>query len=223
MTRPDRCDRFETEGLLQLERGESLGDHFATCPDCREERAVYERLRQDLAALGADEEPSPDWQARVRQRVEQRRRRRLSWGWVLAPLGATALAATLFFAMPRTPSSPSLAQEVVESGSIRRAAGARPGDRLVLRAETAGSPHAELRVYRNRRDVVLRCPGDPSCHRDGGELSASLTFPSVGDYQAVLVLGPEPLPPPGKGLDPDAGAAFTRGAQVLLGDEISVR
>lgn len=222
-TRPDRCDRFETEGLLQLERGEPLDAHFATCPDCREEHAVYERLRQSLAALGADEEPSPDWQARVRQRVEQRRRRRLAWGWVLAPLGATALAATLFFALPRTPSSPALAQEVIESGSVRRAAGARPGDRLVLRAETAGSPHAELRIYRNGSELILRCPGDPSCRRDGDELSASLTFPSVGDYQAVLVLDDEPLPPPGKGLDPDAGAAFAQDAQVLLGDGISVR
>jgi hypothetical protein len=115
---------------------------------------------------------------------------------------------------------------VVEGGPVRRAAGARPGDRLDLRAETAGSPHAELRIYRNGRELVLRCPsdsGDPSCRRDGGELRASLTLPSVGDYQAVLVLDDEPLPPPRKGLDPDAGAAFAQGAQVLLGDEISVR
>jgi hypothetical protein len=70
---------------------------------------------------------------------------------------------------------------------------------------------------------VLRCPGDPSCRREDDGIGASLTFPSAGDYQAVLVFGPEPLPAPGKGLDPDAGAAFDRGAQVLLGNEISVR
>jgi hypothetical protein len=115
---------------------------------------------------------------------------------------------------------------VVAGGSVRRATGARPGDRLDLRAETAGSAHAELRIYRNGRDLVLRCPGDagdPSCRREDGEIRASLTFQMVGEYQAVLVLGPEPLPQPGKGLDPDAGAAFDHGARVLLGDQISVR
>jgi hypothetical protein len=216
------CDRFETEGLLQLERGEPLGEHFATCPDCRRARAVYERLRQDIADAGTEDEPPAGWEARVWERIGERKRKP-NWIWFLAPVGAAALAATLFFAVPRTPSNPTLVQEVVESGSIRRAAGARPGDRLDLHAETAGSPHAELRLYRNRRDLVLRCPGDPSCQIDGDEIRVSLTFRSVGDYQAVLVHGPEPLPPPGQGLDPDAGAAFARGAQVVLGDEISVR
>jgi hypothetical protein len=221
----EHCDRFETEGLLRLERGEPLDEHFATCPDCLEARTVYARLRQEIAGIGAGDEPPRDWQARVWARLEERPRRP-RWIWFLAPVGAAALAATLFFAMPQTPSTPSLVQEVVAGGSVRRAAGARPGDRLELRAETAGSPHAELRIYRNRRELILRCPGAASvasCHRDGDEIGASLTFPSVGEYQAVLVYGPEPLPPPGKGFDPDAGAAFARGAQVLLGGEISVR
>lgn len=216
------CHRFETEGLLQLERGEPLGEHFATCPDCRQARAAYDRLRQKIAEAGTEDEPPAGWEARVWERIGERKRRP-NWIWFLAPVGAAALAATLFFAVPQTPSHPTLVQEVVEGGSTRRASGARPGDRLDLRAETAGSPHAELRLYRNRRDLVLRCPGDPACRIDGDEIRASLTFSAAGEYQAVLVFGPEPLPPPGKGLDPDAGAAFARGAQVVLGDEISVR
>jgi hypothetical protein len=214
---PD-CDRFETEGLLRLERGEPLGEHFATCPDCLEARAVYERLRQDIAGIGADGEPPADWEARVWARIEERKGRP-RWIWFLAPVGAAALAATLFFAVPRTPSAPSIFQEVVAGGTT----GARPGDRLDLRAETAGSSHAELRIYRNGSELVLLCPGDPSCQDDGDELRASLTLPAVGDYQAVLVLDDEPLPPPQKGLDSDAGAAFAQGAEVLLGDQISVR
>ena len=86
------CDRFETEALLRLERGEPLDEHFATCPDCREARAVYERLRQEIAEVDGEEEPPPGWEARVRERIEQRRRRP-RWAWFLAPLGATALAA----------------------------------------------------------------------------------------------------------------------------------
>ena len=225
MTPTPRCDRFETEGLLRLERGEPLDEHFATCPDCLDARAAYERLRQDLSEIGADGEPPADWEARVWARIEERKRRP-RWVWLLTPVGAAALAAALFFAVPRTPSAPSLVQEVVAGGPVRRAAVARPGDRLDLRAETAGSPHAELRIYRNGFEIVLRCPsdvGDASCRRQGSEIRASLTLPSVGDYRAVLVLDDEPLPSPGKGLDSDAGAAFAQDAQVLLGDEISVR
>lgn len=220
-----RCERFESEALALLERGEPLAEHFATCPDCLEARATYQRLRQDIAGIGADDEPPAGWETRVWARIEERKRKP-RWIWFLAPVGAAALAATLFFAVPRTPSAPSLVQEVVAGGSVRRAAGAHPGDRLDLRAETAGSPHAELRVYRNERDLVLRCPsdaGDPSCRRGGDGLRASLTLPSAGDYQAMLILDDQPLPPPGKGLDPDAGAAFAQDAQVLLGEEISVR
>jgi hypothetical protein len=217
------CDRFETEGLLQLERGEPLDPHFAACPDCREARAVYERLRQDLAALDAEEEPSPGWEARVWQRIEERKPRRSPWLWVLAPLGAAALAATLFFAIPRTPATPTLFQEVVQEGSVRRAESATPGDRLVLRAGTGEAGHAELRIYRNGRDLLLRCPGAPACGLEEDEITISFLLPSPGRYQAVLLLDDEPLPPPGKGLDPDAGAALDRGAKVLLGTEIDVR
>lgn len=217
-----RCERFETEGLLLLERGERLNGHFATCPDCREARAAYELLREQIAEVGADDEPPADWQARVQERIAERRRRPL-WGWALAPLGAAALAAALFFAVPRTPAAPSLAQEIAQGDAVHRSGSAAPGDRLVLRAETAGASNAELRVYRNGRDLLLRCPGATSCRRQGSELRVTWTLPSAGTYQAVLVLDDEPLPAPGKGLDPDAGAAFAQGAQVLLGDEIDVR
>jgi hypothetical protein len=205
-----------------MERGEPLDEHFATCPDCLEARAAYERLRQDLAGIGADEEPPAGWEARVWARIEEQKRRP-RWIWFLAPVGAAALAAALFFAVPRAPTAPSLVQEVVEGGPVRRATGAHPGDRLDLRAATAGSPHAELRVYRNGRDLVLRCPGGVSCRRDGDEIRASLTLSSVGDYQAMLVLDDEPLPPPRQGLDADAGAAFAQGGQVVLGEEVAVR
>jgi len=217
-----RCERFENEGLDLLERGKRLDGHFATCPDCREARAVYDFLREQIVQAGADDEPPADWQARVQERIAERRRRPL-WGWVLAPLGAAALAATLFFAVPRTPAAPSLAQEIAPGDAVHRSASAAPGDRLVLRAETAGAPHAELRVYRNGGDLLLRCPGDSSCRREGSELRVTWTLPSAGTYQAVLVLDDEPLPAPGKGVDPDAGAAFAQGGRVVLGDEIDVR
>jgi hypothetical protein len=217
-----RCERFEAEGLLLLERGERLDGHFATCPDCCEARAAYEVLRAEIAEAGAGVEPPADWQARVWERVEERRRRPF-WGWVWAPLGAAALAATLFFAIPRTPAAPSLLQEITPGATVHRSASAAPGDRLTLRAETAGSPHAELRLYRNGRELLLRCPGAAACRRAGSELHATWTLPSAGRYQAVLLLDDEPLPATGKSLDADAGAALARGGRVVLGEEIEVR
>lgn len=217
------CERFETEGLLQLERGEPLDPHFDSCPDCREARAAYETLRQDLSAVDLGDEPPPGWEARVWERIEERKPRRSPWLWVLAPLGAAALAAALFFAVPRTPATPAIFQQVVQEGSIRRSESATPGDRLALRAETGEATHAELWVYRNGRELLLRCPGDRACGGKEGEITASLALPSPGRYQAVLVLGGLSLPAPGRGLDPDAGAALDRGAQVLLGTEIDVR
>lgn len=217
-----RCERFESEGLALLERGEPLDEHFADCPDCRAARAAYRLLREEIAETSAEDEPPAGWQNRVWERIGERRRRPL-WGWLLAPLSAAALAAALVLAVPRTPAAPSLVQEIVPGAAVHRSTSAHAGDRLELRAGTAGSPHAELRIYRNGSDLMLRCPGDPTCRRDGDEIRAFLTLPSAGDYQAVLVLDDEPLPPPRNGLDPDAGAAFAQGAQVLLGEEISVR
>jgi hypothetical protein len=223
------CDRFEEEALLRLEQGEPLDEHFAACPDCLAARAAYERLQEAIAAtgmMGTGDEPPPGWQAAVWQRIEERRSRP-RWTWALGASAAmAALAAALFFAVPRTPSVPSLVQELIAGGATVRAAAPHPGDRLLLRAETAGAAHAELRVYRNGRDLVLRCPEDvasSACRREGSALRAELTIPSAGTFQAVLVLGDALPPPPGAGLDRDSGAALDRGARVVLGDELTVR
>ena len=214
-----RCDRFESEGLALLEQGESLDEHFADCPDCRAARTAYQVLREQIAEAGAADEPPAGWETRVWESIEGRRRRPL-WGWLLAPLGAAALAAAFFVAMPRTSAVPSLVQEIAPGEAIHRSASAHPGDHLNLRAGTAGSLHAELRIYRNGRELVLRCPsdsGDPSCRRDGDELRASLTLPSAGDYQAVLVLDDEPLPPPGRASTPTPAPPSPRARRSCSG------
>jgi TonB family protein len=60
-----RCDRFEREALLSLERGEPLGAHFTSCPDCGRS---YRKYRFLLAALPDAHQavgPRPGWQAGV--------------------------------------------------------------------------------------------------------------------------------------------------------------
>lgn len=222
-----RCDRFEREGLRRLEQGLPLDEHFDTCADCRRARAAYQRLAQELAAAGARYDPPAGWQARVRDAIERHRER--SWRgwrpWVLAAAGtaAVALIVALLVVEPGPPPSLALQVEIAAGGAARRGADAHPGDRLLLRASLSGARHAELRVYRNDADLVLRCATEPPCIRTGDVLEAALALPSPGSYQPLLLASDRPLPAPSAGLDADAGAALEAGATVDLGREVQVR
>jgi hypothetical protein len=224
-----RCGRFEAEGLSLLEQGLPLDEHFATCPDCLAARAAYERLRVEIAALGAEDEPPVGWQARVWERLDQRReRRRLRWpgwrGWIVpAAVGVAASLATLFLIRPPEPRPPSLRVEVQAGTTVRRGGEAQPGDLLRLTAATGGARHAELRVYRNDTELVLRCSTDRPCSRRGDEVRAAVLLDAVGRYQTLLMRAEKPLPSPVSDLEKDTSAALAAGADVRLGTEIVVR
>lgn len=220
-----RCQRFEQEGVLLVERGEALPEHFATCPDCLAARAAHERLRNALGLVGEEAEPPPGWQGRVWQEIERRRAgRRRPWLW-LVPVGlAAALVGLVLVLLPRPVPAPALTVAVTPGdGPVRRGAEARPGDRLELAATADGSGHAELRVYLNDRELVLACSDRPPCERRGDRLTATLELPGIGRYQPVLLTSEEPIPPPAAGLDADAAAALDEGAEVTLGRQVEVR
>lgn len=227
-----RCGRFEAEGLLLLEQGLPLDEHFATCADCLAARAAYERLRAELAALGAEDEPPVGWQARVWERLDHRRehreRRRPKWpgwrGWMVpVGVGLAASLAALFLIRPPGSQPPSLRVEVQAGATVRRGGEAQPGDLLRLTAATGGARHAELRVYRNDTELVLRCSTDRPCTRRGEELRAAVLLDAVGRYQPLLMRAESPLPPPVSNLEKDTSAALAAGADVKLGSEIVVR
>lgn len=222
------CDRFEREGLLRLEQGLPLDEHFETCPDCRAARAAYDRLRNEIALAGSRREPPAHWQARVWAAVERRSKRSsLSWRWLLAPGVAAAVAAVLLLVVGRAPEGPTFATLQVETetggGAVRRGDEVHPGDRLILRATTGGARHAELRVYLHDTELVLRCSTEPPCIRHEDALEATLVLDALGSYQSLLLVSDRPLPEPSSGLDGDAGAALAAGAQVRLGEEVPVR
>ena len=230
-----RCGRFEAEGLLLLEQGLPLDEHFATCSDCLAARAAYEQLCAEIAALGAEDQPPVGWQARVwkrldqgRERLDQRRERRRSWwpgqrGW-LVPAGVAAAAlAALLLIRPPEPRPPSLRVEVQAGTTVRRGGEAQPGDLLRLTAATGGARHAELRVYRNDTELVLRCSTDRPCSRQGDELRAAVLLDAVGRYQPLLMRAEKPLPSPVSDLEKDTTAALAAGADVRPGSEIIVR
>ena len=207
------CDRFEKEGLLLLEQGQPLDDHFSTCPDCLAARAAYERLREQLSHLGEEDEPAPEWQARVWERIEQRKKRAWSFWW-LAPVTVAAMALFLVWLPGR--STPGLQIEIERGASVRRSIGgieAQPGDLLKLSAATGGARHAEVRVYRNDTELILRCL-EPRC---------SVALDAIGRYQPLLLHSEKPIPPPASDLESDTAAALDAGAEIEMGEEIAVR
>lgn len=221
------CSRFEDEGLLRLEQGLPLDEHFSTCADCLSERAAYERLRQEIATAGEGIEPPSGWQAGVWSAIEKRQvaRRRWRGWWFLLPAAAAVLLAILLLRPPAQPVVQlALAVEIeAGTGPVRRGGEAHPGDRLRLRATTGWPANAELRVYRNDRALVLRCSTEPPCRRGNNTLEADLVLPAIGSYQSLLVTSDRPLPEAGAGLDADVAAALAAGARMTLGDEIEVR
>lgn len=220
------CERFEQEALLLLEQGQPLDEHFSSCPDCLEARAAYDRLRGGLSALGKEDEPSADWQARVWEEIDRRKERRRRWSpWWIAPVALAAMAALFLIWIPgQRPAG--LRIEIEAGTTVRRGAEAKPGDLLRLAATTGGARHSELRVYRNDTELVLRCSDEPPCSRRRGELSASVALDGAGRYQPLLIVSEEPLPAPphtASGLDADTDAALNAGAEVELGPRVVVR
>lgn len=220
-----RCDRFETEAVLLLERGLPLDEHFSSCPDCLAAQAFYDRLRQRLAAVGEEDQPPVGWQAGVWERIEQqrgRRRWRPWWGLVPAALAAS-LAAVLLVRTPE-PAPVFLKAEIEAGPSVQRGDEAKPGDSLRLTASTGGARHAELRVYRNDAELVLSCSTESPCSRKGEDLQATVVLDGIGRYQPLLLFSKSPLPKAStQGLDADTEAVLAAGAEIELGKEIVVR
>jgi len=135
------------------------------------------------------------------------------------------MAALLAFFVIRAPAPgpTGLRVEVESSASVRRGVEAHPGDLLRLAASTGGDRHAELRVYRNDSELVLRCSTEPPCSRSGGELRAAVVLDGVGRYQPLLVVSGKALPASASDLDADTRAALAAGADVELGTEVVVR
>ena len=229
------CDRFEREGLLQMEQGFDLDEHYSTCAECRRARAAHEKLREGIAAAGRRHQPPVGWQQRVRSGIRTVEDRRWAWMpqfgrpvWVgaLATAGVVLAAVALSVFPVRQVGGPvPLGLDVVIEtgpGQVRGDDQAQPGDRLTLRASIGSAPHWELRVYRNDRELILRCSTEPPCRRIGDTVEAAVELPAIGRYQAVLLAGAEEPPEPVGNLDTDVDRATSAGLDHAL-RELRVR
>jgi hypothetical protein len=221
------CDRFEREGLLRMEQGLPLEPHYAECPDCAAARRAHESLARRIGALGQDELPASGWEQRVREALQARPAPRRFWPrpWLTVPV--TALAAVVLAVAGTHLLRPTAAALAVSTrGDPRttlRGGPVSPGDVLTLEAQTGGASYAELRVYRDDTEIVLRCSTTLPCRRSGRRLSAELTLPAIGLYQPVLLLAARALPVPRGSLDRDGADVLDAGGQFILGREVEAR
>lgn len=220
------CQRFEQEGLLRVERGLPLDAHFDTCPACRAARASCELLFDRLGGLGHAHAGRSDWRARVWSGVPNaptRRPARPPW-WIALPLAAAAVGVLLLpraVPAPAGMDGPALAlalHQPGQNGTSMRGRHAQPGDTLEIRVLTGGAAQAELRVYRDDHQLIVRCADEPPCTRHGDAITANLVLSERGKYQIAFLHGEQPLPAPTHGLDHDLALAQAMGAAVDLRD-----
>jgi Putative zinc-finger len=206
------CDDLDTffDGELAADRAAEFRDHLASCPRCQE--ALRGRMLE--AAVVADAKPSSG--AAIDELAPRRSRRR--WGAVTAGLAAVAAAAAVVWFVQRP------GGDLAETGVV-----VERGDRVVRSGDiTVGDTiHATARgyraiwIYRDDRELVLTCPGGPTCRTIEGGVAADLKIPSVGGY-AIVMLDGDKLPAPHSSLDEDVAAALDAGAKHRI-EQLQVR
>lgn len=218
------CDRFEREGLLKLEQGESLDPHFDECADCTKKRDTYKKIMKELKTMQQNLKAPSGWQDKVWQTIALRKQgtpRR--WKWALAPMAAAVAGAYLvFWVFLPTSSTVSISVSIEQSDAVTRGVNARPGDELVIDAAIGDASIAEVLVYRNDYELVLRCSDKPPCSRRGRRIKARFVLEGIGSYQPILVLSESAIPPLTNQLDDDARIVLESGAKVELAEQVSV-
>lgn len=101
------------------------------------------------------------------------------------------------------------------SRGLRSKGGVARGSSLAITGVPVGG--GEIRVYRDRRELMLRCPGEAGCSRarEGGRdvLRGELTLGSSGSYRVLLLSGAN-VPPPSGSEDADLAAAAAAGVKI---------
>jgi hypothetical protein len=230
--------------MEMLEAGQPLPPHFATCPDCLKARATYERLTKVLSAPGAPLE-TEKWEAGVWEKILHpeavHRTLAARAGWRNRWLAAAAAAAVLVGVVEtvRRQGTKQASQTLLAlrlEGARHPGSGTRgtpdrpvhhpppdsrgtiylqPGDELVFDAGIGAARYAEIRVYREDRELRLRCP--PGCKREGERITGRFTLPAIGRYQVYVVASDDPLPEPAPTLAADTERLVRAGARIALG------
>lgn len=243
------CDRLEHEHLL-ADLGAALDAHVDQCEDCSARLRGYQTIAALIAEGTTSHRAPADWGQRTLARVKAARRSRQRRVAMLSALGAAAAAAIVLVCLVHLPGgpdsggpvdssatvvqntepmpaavepapSPKLALQIVGGDGWRGVA--HPGEEVHARAVAPGAPHVEIRVYREARRLVARCPEPGSSVCLGGDPALIWKVPAVGTYQVLLVVSTRPIAAPRGSLEDDVAAATAAGARVVDMETLDVR
>lgn len=223
-----RCDRFEREGALALERSESLEAHFTECRDCREALEARRKIIGSIEAM-SKAAPRDGWEAGVWARIDRAEdggtwsKRRIVASLAFAASIAAAILSARSISWPQR-GQPGL--EIIlheRPASLLRSADPQVGESWLFRATGAASARADLRIYFNSREMLMRCAEDRPCKVSGDDLELVLRLEAAGSYRAVLFSGSQ-LPVAVTGMfETDVARGLKDGAEVLIGTPMEAR
>jgi hypothetical protein len=171
-------------------------------------RDAHAKLLEGLATAGSERAPRGDWEARVWAEIARApQRRSWAWLWTASLAGAAVL---LIFAMVWRPLPIALEVDVRPGLEALRGKTPHPGDVMMVHASTGRAHHAELRVYRDDRDLVLRKAGG------GRHIDAELQLQAIGSYRTLLLISDHDLPAETLSLDEDARRVVASGGTVKV-------
>ena len=219
-----------TEPLDDDERWLQAREEGSPLPPLSRERvAAYETLTE-MVRSRARIAPPPSARDQLRAALDRdelagRRHARRRWVYAAAAVAAAAVILIVMwrpapeeFTVVRIESGDALRRGSIERGMAGDYQMAAVGDRLVVDARS--SDLKELRVYRDDRELVARCPGDPGCAGGGPHWKLTMRFDAPGLYRAVRV---DKAVAPATTYDADMAALQSAGAVLDDDHHIEVR
>lgn len=183
-----------------------------------------DRIVAALEKLGAEHEPPPGWEARVLAAVAPRR----PWWRIAMPalsLAAAAALAILVWWRRPAPAPPVPLALVVQGERGAKVRGPMRSDSTeeermermvgdVVHIRTSGgSGQRALRIYRNERDLVVRCPGAAGCRVSDGGITFDFKLDRAGEYMILAVASHGAMPELPGTYDEDTAAAIQDSAE----------
>ena len=219
----NECKRFEEEGLLIVEQGGVLNEHFNNCEICLAEKAKYEKLKQILKLYNSDKRPLTGWEdAVLKSRIHTRQQIRLPRYIPALASGIILFAIGFYFSTIHdvTDIKGSLKVELVAGEEKYRGTKANIGDKLIVKA-TSRQFYFDIVIYRDGR-FVTHCNGSVDCIQSEKEATFQYSFNAIGVFQVILLESQKPLVIDFSSLDSDMSIVRKQGGDMVFSKRIGV-
>lgn len=241
----------DTDALADL--GEIADQHVEHCAHCRGRLHGYHQIAQWIAEAETTHSVPSGWEQRTLSRIAASskpiRRRRPT---LAATLGLACVSLILLIAVysvireqPDAVSPPVAGTDQIASAALRvqlvdepgwRAAPQPPADSAqrgpltghpdqLLRAQASvgSARYFEIRIYRDARDLLVRCPRVAAAECPEPQApSLNWRIPSIGVYQVILLTSQQPIAPPRGAFDQDIAAVLGAGGRSIDVETIEV-